>query len=103
MSQAGIRIPSPVNEPVRLYAPGTPERESLKARLAEMSKETGKNRIEIPLVIGGKEVRTGNLRKVVMPHAHGEVLAEFHVAGAKELNAAATAALKAKADWENLA
>jgi len=102
MSTAGIRIPTPVNEPVRTYAPGTPERESLKNKLKQMSTETGKSRIEIPLLIGGKEVRTGNLRKVVMPHAHGEVLAEFHLAGAKELQAAADAALKAKADWENL-
>lgn len=103
MSTAGIRIPTPVNEPVRTYAPGTPERESLKNKLKQMSTLTGKDRIEIPLLIGGKEVRTGNLRKVVMPHAHGEVLAEFHLAGAKELQAAAEAALKAKADWENLA
>lgn len=103
MSKAGIRIPTPVNEPVRSYAPGSPERESLKNALKQMSTQTGKNRIEIPLLIGGKEVRTGNLRKVVMPHAHGEVLAEFHLAGAKELEAAAAAALKAKADWENLA
>jgi len=103
MSKAGIRIPTPVNEPVRSYAPGSAERESLKQRLKLMSTQTGKDRIEIPLFIGGKEIRTGNLRKVVMPHAHGEVLAEFHLAGAKELEAAAAAALKAKADWENLA
>jgi 1-pyrroline-5-carboxylate dehydrogenase len=102
MSNSGFRLPLPVNEPIRSYAPGSPERESLKLRLKEMSAETGKDRVEIPLVIGGKEVRTGNLRKVVMPHSHGEVLAEFHLAGAKELEAAANAALKAKADWENL-
>lgn len=102
MSKAGIRLPTPVNEPVRTYAAGTPERESLKKRLNEMGDKTGTQRIEIPLLIGGKEVRTGNLRKVVMPHAHGEVLAEFHLAGAKELTQAAEAALKAKADWEQL-
>ena len=82
MSNSGFRLPFPVNEPVRLYAPGSTERESLKLALKNMPK------IEIPLVIGGKEVRTGNLRKVVMPHSHGEVIAEFHVAGAKELEAA---------------
>jgi len=97
MSNSGFRLPLPVNEPVRLYAPGSAERESLKLALKNTPK------IEIPLVIGGKEVRTGNLRKVVMPHSHGEVIAEFHVAGAKELEAAANAALKAKAEWENLA
>ncbi len=103
MNTPGIRIPTPVNEPVRLYAPGTPDRESLKLRLKQMASQTGSNRVEIPLVIGGKEIRTGNLRKVVMPHAHGEILAEFHLAGPKELAAAAEAALKAKTDWENLA
>jgi 1-pyrroline-5-carboxylate dehydrogenase len=102
MSQAGIRIPTPINEPVRTYAAASPERASLKARLEEMSAQTGKNRIEIPLMIGGKEVRTGNLRQVVMPHAHGEILADFHLAGPNELSLAADAALKAKADWENL-
>jgi 1-pyrroline-5-carboxylate dehydrogenase len=96
MSNSGFRVPYPVNEPVRTYAPGSPERASLKLALKY-------EKIEIPLVIGGKEVRTGNLRKVVMPHAHGEVLAEFHLAGAKELEAAAAAALKAKAEWENMA
>jgi len=61
-----------------------------------------KERIEIPLIIGGREVRTGNTRKVVMPHSHGEVLAEFHLAGKTELEQAAQASLKAKAAWENL-
>lgn len=98
MSNAGFRIPTPVNEPVRAYLPGSAERESLKAKLASMAKE----KIEIPLMIGGKEIRTGNLRKVVMPHAHSEVLAEFHLATAKELTMAAEAALKAKAEWEQL-
>ena len=97
MSHSGFRVPTPVNEPVRTYAPGSPERESLKLHLQKAAK------IEIPLVIGGKEVRTGTLRKVVMPHAHGEVLAEFHLAGAKELELAAKAALAANAEWENLA
>ncbi len=95
MSNSGFRVPQPLNEPIRTYAPGSPERESLKLHLKV-------ERIEIPLVIGGKEVRTGNLRTVVMPHAHGEILADFHVAGGKELEAAAAAALRAKADWENL-
>ncbi|MFN7683847.1 MAG: L-glutamate gamma-semialdehyde dehydrogenase [Oligoflexia bacterium] len=91
-----------INEPVRSYDPqssaGMVQRDSLKARLDAMSKE----QIEIPLMIGGKAVRTGRTRKVVMPHAHGEVLAEFHLAGAAELEAAAKAALVAKAEWEAL-
>ncbi len=93
-----IRFQQPVNEPVREYAPGDAARETLKKRLASMSQE----RVDIPLVIGGKEVRTGNTRRVTMPHSHGEVLAEFHVAGPAELLAAADAAKKAKAEWEAL-
>lgn len=103
MPQYSFPLPSPVNEPIRMYAPESSERESLKQRLAAMTAETGKQRLEIPLIIDGKEVRTGQLRKVVMPHSHGEVLAEFHLAGPRELEAAANAALRAKAEWENLA
>ncbi len=98
MSTSIFRLSQPVNEPVRDYAPGDASRAALKARLETMARE----RVEIPLVIGGKEIRTGKTRKVVMPHSHGEVLAEFHLAGASELNAAADAAQKAKAEWEAL-
>ncbi|MEN9723254.1 MAG: hypothetical protein RJB38_1240 [Pseudomonadota bacterium] len=95
-------IPFPVNEPVRAYPANTPEgqaqRASLTARLNAMASE----RIEIPLIIGGQPVRTGNLRQVVMPHAHGHVLADFHLAGAKELEMAVKAAQEAKAAWEAL-
>src|SRR4051794_15138155 len=58
------RVPAPVNEPIRSYAPGSPERASLKARLKEMAAET----IEMPLIIGGKEIRTGDTAPSVMPH-----------------------------------
>jgi len=64
----------PVNEIVRTYAPGTPERESLKPFLKEISSSS----IEIPLRIGGRDVRTGNTTSVVMPHAHRHVLATWH-------------------------
>ena len=70
------RVPAPVNEPVRSYAPGSPERVELKARLKAMAAE----RIEIPLVIGGREVRTGVTAQAVMPHDHGHVLADWHKA-----------------------
>jgi len=93
-----FHVPTPVNEPVRAYAPGDASRESLKKRLNAMAAE----RIEIPCVIGGKEVRTGNTREVRMPHAHGEVVAVFHLAGVEELRKAADAALKAKPAWEAL-
>jgi 1-pyrroline-5-carboxylate dehydrogenase len=98
MADALFELPVPSNEPVRAYAPGDAHRASLKARLASMASE----RVEIPIVIGGKEIRTGNKSKVTMPHAHQEVLGEYHMAGPEEMRAAAQAALKAKADWENM-
>ncbi|HEY3961681.1 MAG TPA: hypothetical protein VGL84_04090, partial [Gaiellaceae bacterium] len=63
-NHAIFRPPAPINEPVRDYAPGSPERASLKRRLAQMASE----RTDIPLVIGGRDVRTGNTRTAVMPH-----------------------------------
>lgn len=91
-------ITIPANEPTLNYAPGDAARDSLKRKLTELASHP----IEIPCIIGGKEVRTGNTRKVVQPHAHGETLATYHWAGEKELLAAADAALKAKTEWENL-
>jgi len=98
MKNFTLSVPTPVNEPIYAYAPGDARRESLVQRLNTMAAE----KIEIPCVIGGKEVRTGNKKTVVMPHDHGHVLAEFHLAGESELRAAAQAALAAKAKWENL-
>ena len=66
---------SPVNEPNLTYLPGSPERAALKARLSAMASE----RIEIPLIIGGREIRTGHMAQVVMPHNHRHVLADWHV------------------------
>jgi 1-pyrroline-5-carboxylate dehydrogenase len=72
---AGVRrVPPPVNEPINSYAPGTPQRAELKARLKSMAAE----KIDIPLIIGGREIRTGNTHPVTMPHDHGHVLAEYH-------------------------
>ncbi len=91
-------IDLPQNEPIRPYGPGDSSRTTLKSKLREMSSE----KIEIPCVIGGKEVRTGNIRRVVMPHNHRHVLAEFHVGGEKELQLAADAAIRARAEWAAL-
>ncbi|MGY0618911.1 L-glutamate gamma-semialdehyde dehydrogenase [Lysobacter sp. A378] len=98
MSLAISTVPVPVNEPVRAYAPGSPERASLQATLARMSGET----IEMPLVIDGKDVRTGKLGQAVMPHRHAHVLGDFHQGGATEVQTAITAALRAQKDWANL-
>ena len=71
----GRAIPTPMNEPIRSYAPGSPERKELKARLRSMSGE----RIDIPLVIDGRDVRTGNTAATVMPHDHHHVLGDYHL------------------------
>ncbi|MGH7646242.1 MAG: L-glutamate gamma-semialdehyde dehydrogenase [Gemmatimonadales bacterium] len=90
-------IPQPVNEPVRAYAPGTPERDELKQALRALSAR----RTEIPVVVGGKEIRTGTLGQAVMPHCHRHVLAEVHQAGAPEVAAAIAAARAAWRDWSS--
>jgi 1-pyrroline-5-carboxylate dehydrogenase len=89
------RVPIPVNEPVRSYAPGSPERAEIKARLQSMAGE----RIEIPLVIGGKEIRTGKTQQAVMPFRHAHVLADWHMAEAKHVQMAVKAALDARKEW----
>ena len=90
-------VPPPVNEPVKSYAPGTPEKAALKARLSEMAKE----RIDIPIIIGGKEIRTGDLSQSVMPHDHQHVLADWHRATPAIVNQAISAAKSAESDWAN--
>src|SRR5207342_3791380 len=93
---AGVRrIPEPINDANRLYAPGSPERAELKARLKTMAAE----RIEIPIIIGGKEIRTGRTEKTVMPHDHQHVLAEYHLAGPEEVRQAIAAAAEARREW----
>src|SRR5438874_9430587 len=89
------KIPTPVNEPVLSYAPGTPERAELKRTLKELSGR----QLEIPLVVGGKDVDTGRTVDVVMPHCHRHVLAKAHQAGPAALPAASGAARGAGRDW----
>jgi 1-pyrroline-5-carboxylate dehydrogenase len=91
------RVPPPVNEPVKSYAPGSPERATLKDRLRSMSNE----RVDIPLIIGGNEVRTGELSETVMPHNHHHVLAQWHRASATNVDQAVAAAREAAKDWAN--
>src|SRR5216684_3006654 len=89
------KIPAPINEPILSYAAGTPERTLLKQTLRDLSGR----QVEIPLVIGGKEVRTAKTVDVVMPHCHQHVLAKIHQAGVKEIEAAVEAARAAWAEW----
>ena len=89
------RVPQPVNDPNRSYAPGTPERAELKARLSAMAAE----KLDIPLVIGGREVRTGRTAQSVMPHNHKHVLADYHLAGPEQVQQAIAAAAEARREW----
>jgi len=95
MSLGSFQIPVPENEPVRDYAPGSPERASLEARLASMAGET----VEIPVVIGGEEHRTGNTIDAVMPHDHGHVLAKAHQATPELIGKAIANAEEARREW----
>lgn len=98
MISATVRVPPAVNEPVKSYAPGSPERTELKAMLAQVEKEQP----EIPLLIGGKEVRTGKLFEVHAPFRHRHVLAKGHAAGPDEVRAAITAAMSARQEWSQV-
>jgi 1-pyrroline-5-carboxylate dehydrogenase len=98
MSNAIFSVPTPRNEPVLAYAPGSPERRALRAQLAKMSSEV----IEITPVIGGDRVRTGRTAEAVMPHDHHHVLAVWHKAGPKDMARAIDAALGAHREWSRL-
>src|SRR6266508_5348235 len=91
------RVPAPANEPIRSYAPGLPERASLKARLKTMAAE----KVDMPLIIGGKEVKTGSCGQSVMPHDHAHVLGEYHKASEQHVLQAVDAARVAQKEWAN--
>jgi 1-pyrroline-5-carboxylate dehydrogenase len=93
---AGVRrVPTAVNEPTKSYAPGSPERAELKSRLAAMANE----KIDIPIIIAGREIRSGRTQTSVMPHDHNHVLAEYHVAGPEHVEQAIAAATVARREW----
>ena len=98
MKNAVFTFPVPANEPVKSYLKGSPERVALEAELKRQSSIE----LDIPLIIGGKEVRTGNTGKVVMPHDHAHVLATYHKAGPEEVRMAIKAALDAHEEWAEL-
>ena len=96
MTHGTFTTPLPANEPVRAYAPGEATRASLKECLAAQASET----VEVPLVIGGQRVTTGDLAPMVMPHNHGHVLGHYHRAGEGEVAAAIDAATAARSTWQ---
>ncbi len=91
-------VPTPKNEPIKGYLPGSPERASLKAELARQSAEI----VDIPCIIGGKKIVTDKISEIVMPHDHKHVIARYSVAGKDELLMAVDAAVKAKEEWANI-
>lgn len=98
MNNALFNFEVPANEPLLAYRAGSPERIGLESELTRQACE----RLEIPLIIDGKEVRTGRLGKIVMPHEHGHVLATYHQAGSREVSQAIEAARRAKESWMTL-
>ncbi|MFL3024834.1 MAG: L-glutamate gamma-semialdehyde dehydrogenase [Candidatus Neomarinimicrobiota bacterium] len=88
-------IPKPINEPIKSYAPGSPEKTSLKNCIQDLKSKT----IEVPLIIGGEEIKSNNLSEMYIPHDHQHVLGNYHKAGLKEVNMAIDASLEAWKNW----
>lgn len=98
MSNAYFKVEKPSNEVARNYLPGSKERESLKAELNRQASQVEK----VPIIIGGKEFWTDQLGTCVMPHDHEHVIAQYCIAGEKELKLAVETAMKAKKEWEEI-
>ena len=98
MKNAKTIVPKPLNEPILSYGPGTKERIALKNRIKELKSQ----KIEIPLIIGGKEVKTGNLAEIRVPHDHQHLLGHYHLAGAKEVNMAIDSAMESWESWSRM-
>ncbi|MDX1652703.1 MAG: L-glutamate gamma-semialdehyde dehydrogenase [Brumimicrobium sp.] len=99
MANAHFTVPKAVNEPVRSYAPGSKERESLLSKYKEMYKQ---DPIDVPMYIGGEEIRTGNKKPLTSPHDHKKVLGHFNLGDKSHVEKAIEAALKAKEKWAAL-
>ncbi len=98
MANAYFKVPEPINEPIKSYAPGTPEREEIKKKLSELKEK----QIEVPLIIGGEEIRTGNTAEMRIPHDKNHVLGVYHKASKKEVEMAIEAALEARKKWAEM-
>ncbi len=98
MSNAYFFVPETHNEDPLMYEPGTPERDALKKTLKDLQA----NEIEVPLIIGGEEVKTGDTTDIRPPHNHGKKLGVYHKAGEKEVKMAIDAALEARKTWADL-
>ncbi len=98
MSNAIFKVSKPINEPILTYLPGSRERQELKAELKRLQEIE----IEVPLIIGGKEVRTGNMGEMRVPHNHQKLLGKFHRAGKEEVQMAVEASQEAWKTWSEM-
>lgn len=98
MPKGVYKLPQITNEPIKTYAPGSPERAALKARIEEL-KNTA---VDLPMIIGGQEVRTGKLNDIRPPHDHAHLLGHYHQGDATHVQMAIDTALKAKPAWEKM-
>jgi 1-pyrroline-5-carboxylate dehydrogenase len=99
MLKGFFHVPNAVNEPVKSYAPNSPERAAVSAAYAEMWNAT----VDVPLYIGNEEVRTGDTKKMSAPHDHQHIVGVYHQAEKKHIEAAISTALEAKEDWAKMA
>ncbi len=98
MLKGFFNVPAPINEPIKAYAAGSPERKELQAML----KHLRSIEVDVPMYIGGKEVRSNDKIKLSPPHDHQHVLGYFHKSNKEHVTQAIDAALAAKANWENI-
>lgn len=98
MSTGFYKVPTPTNEPVYEYAPGTPERKALKATLKAMKEEP----VEVPLYIGNEQIKTGKKKRLAPPHNHQLTLGHYHEGDASHVQQAIDSALNVKESWENM-
>ncbi|NLZ72572.1 MAG: aldehyde dehydrogenase family protein, partial [Bacteroidales bacterium] len=98
MTKAIFKLPPIKNEQLKTYAPGTVERKELKEKLTELRK----GELDLPMIIGGEEIRTDNLLDIRPPHDHQHLLGHYHQGGKEHVQMAIDAALKAKPAWEGM-
>lgn len=98
MSKGVYKLPAISNEPIKSYAPGSPERKALQEKLSEVRSST----VDLPMIIGGREIRTGQLMDIRPPHDHQHLLGHYHQGDASHVQMAIDAALQAKPAWEKM-
>lgn len=98
MGKGFFNVPEPINEPVKSYAPGTPEREAVTQQYNTYYNSS----VDVPLYIGKDEVRTGNTRNMTLPHDHQHVVGTYHLADKKHIDTAISSALDARVQWSQM-